>query len=50
MKKENNWELSNDFTTFPLFNVENTERDSGVTVPPEADVKEVKDWVDFKEM
>jgi hypothetical protein len=42
--------LKNAQATFPLANTGRTEKDSNVTIPPDADIKEAKDWVDFKEM
>lgn len=48
MTKKNN--LKNAQTTFPLANTGKKDKDSNVTSPPESDVKEVKDWVDFKQM
>lgn len=38
------------FVTFPLAEADQKVEDSGVTIPSEEGVKEVKDWVDFKEM
>ena len=38
------------FRTFPLADTVTTDRESGITIPSEDDVDEVKDWVDFKEM
>lgn len=46
-KKEN---LKNAQRTFPLAETGVTDPDSRVTAPPETAVKEVKDWVDFKQM
>lgn len=50
--KKKNIKLNYDpnFTTFPLAATEHQETESGVTLPSEDGVKEVKDWVDFKEM
>ena len=42
--------LKNAQKTFPLANTGRIEQDSNVTIPPDADVKEVKDWVEFKQM
>jgi len=36
--------------TFPLADVKETEDKSNLAIPPEANVIEVKEWVDFKEM
>lgn len=38
------------FITFPLAEEDQKLEDSGVTIPSEEAVKEVKGWVDFKEM
>ena len=37
------------YRTYALANVERTEPDSKVTLPPEEDVKSAKDWVDGNE-
>ena len=48
MNDSNN--LKNAQKTFPLANKGKAEKDSNVTIPPNTDIKEAKDWVDFKEM
>lgn len=52
MKKQKSIRLNYDptFATFPLAGAAHTETESGVTLPSEDDVEEVKAWVDFKEM
>jgi len=45
---ENN--IKNAFENFPLVNTKEIDPDSNVTTPPEDDVKEVRDWVNHKEM
>ena len=42
--------LKNAQKTFPLANSGRTEKDSNVLIPPDEDIKEAKDWVEFKEM
>ena len=37
------------YRTYALANVGKTDADSKVTTPPEDDVKEAKDWVDYNE-
>jgi len=48
MPESNN--LKNAQQTFPLASTERVEKDSNVTIPSDEDIKEVKDWVEFKEM
>lgn len=52
MKKQKSIRLNYDptFATFPLASTEYKETESGVTLPSEDGVEEVKAWVDFKEM
>lgn len=38
------------FDTFPLMEADQQEKRSKVSIPSVTSVKEVKDWVDFKEM
>lgn len=37
------------YQTYALANVGQIDADSKVTIPPEEDVKEAKDWVDYNE-
>jgi len=37
------------YQTYALANVGQVDADSKVTIPPEEDVKEAKDWVDYNE-
>ncbi len=39
-----------DFHTFPIADIVETDKDSNVSIPSADDIKEGKDWVDFKEM
>lgn len=41
---------SPNFDTFPLMEIDKKEKNSKVSIPTVNSVKEVKDWVDFKEM
>jgi len=47
---DNNDNLKNAQVTFPLASTDKIDKDSDVTIPNDADIKEAKDWVDFKEM
>ncbi len=52
MENDTNKATSNlpDFYTFPISDINEIEQESRVSIPSAEDVKEGKDWVDYKEM